>query len=195
MYLMSVSWFVSPAGVTWTVRPRNITAIRSATLQDFGEVVADIDDADAMRGEVACVIDHALALHDGERCGRLVEEHDLRLPVDRARDGDRLALAAGQARDSARLGGNLAADFPQQVRGFAADRPVVDIRQHAEQAPDRLAAEKDIGADGEIVGERQVLIDGLDAAFARLARRGKVERLAGQERSGRHPAGRRRRCA
>ena len=131
MYLMSVSWFVSPRGghVNRAAAKHHGDPVRD--LQDLREVVADIDDADAVSGEVAGVINHPLALHDGERRGRLVQQHHLRLPVDRARDGDRLALPAGEARDRARLGGNLAANLPQQIRGFAADRPVVDIGQKA----------------------------------------------------------------
>ena len=39
-------------------------------------------------------MDDAFTLHDCERGCRLVEEHDFRLPVDGARDGYRLTLAA-----------------------------------------------------------------------------------------------------
>ena len=52
--------------------------------------------------------------------------HDLRLPIDRARDGDRLALAARQPRDRLRLGGDLALQAlerePPSRRGCGARR-------------------------------------------------------------------------
>ena len=47
--------------------------------------------------------------------------------------------------------------------------------------PLRLAAEKDVLADRQIVGEREVLVDRLDAVVARLLGRGEVDRLAAEQ--------------
>ena len=45
-----------------------------------------------------------------------------------------------------------------------------------EQATHGFAPEKNIGADRKIVGERQVLVDGLNASLARLAGRAEARR-------------------
>ena len=57
-------------------------------------------------------------------------------------------------------------------------RLAVDDRQEAEQLLHRLAAEEDVGADRQIVGQRQVLVDRLDAVVAGLLRRGERDALA-----------------
>jgi hypothetical protein len=59
----------------------------------------------------------------------------------------------------------------------------------------RLAAEEDVGADVEIVGQRQVLVDRLDAAVAGLRGLAKLDPLAGEADLAADPAGRRRRSA
>ena len=60
------------------------------------------------------------------------------------------------------------------------DGALVDVRQDTGEAPDRLAAEEDVGSDRKVIGEGEVLVDGLDAAVARLARRRHVEAFARQ---------------
>lgn len=95
-------------------------------LDDLREVVADVDDADAMSGEVAGMIDHPLALHDRERRGWFVQQHHPRLPVNCARDRDRLTLPARETSNRAGICGDVAADLFQQGRGFAAYGAVVD---------------------------------------------------------------------
>ena len=50
-------------------------------------------------GEALDEREHLLGLRDAERGGRLVEDHELRVPHHRARDGDRLPLTAGERRD------------------------------------------------------------------------------------------------
>ena len=109
--------------------------------------------------------DLALLRH-AERRGRLVHDQELGVPVDGAADGDGLALAAREVAD--RLAQLAAVDVDvervQDGRRGLAHGAAVDARQEAERAAHRLAAEEDVGADVEIVGERQVLVDGLDAA-------------------------------
>ena len=96
----------------------------------------------------------------------------------RPADGDRLPLAAGKGGDRRVEPSHMEVEARHRLfRGFRHPRPVED-RQEAEQLALRLAAEKDVFADREIVGERKVLIDRLDAAFAGLLRRGEVDRLA-----------------
>jgi hypothetical protein len=58
------------------------------------EVVRDEDDADALLAEATHELQHLLGLRDAERRRRLVEDDELPVPHHRARDGDRLALAA-----------------------------------------------------------------------------------------------------
>ena len=174
MYLIRVSWFVSLGSghVNRAAAKHHGDTVRD--FEDLHEVVADVDDADAMSGEVAGVIDHPLALHDRERGGWFVHHHHFGLPVNCARDRDRLTLPARKTSNRARIRGNVAADLSQQGRGFAAYGAVIDDGKKPEQATHRFAPQKHIGADRKIVGERQVLVDGLNASLARLAGRTKL---------------------
>ena len=92
-------------------------------------------------------LDDAVALHDGDRCRRLVHKHDLGLPVDGAGDGHRLALSTRQPRDGTGLQRNAAPDAVEQLQRLQLDGAIDDIRQDAEQSPHRFTAEKDVGAD------------------------------------------------
>ncbi len=115
-------------------------------------------------------------LRHAQRRGRLVHDQDPGVPVDRPADRHRPALAAGEGRDR-RL---QPVDMEVQPRHGRPRRlghvPAVQHRQQAEQPPLRLAAEEDVGADRQVVGQRQVLVDRLDAAVARVMRRGEGDR-------------------
>ena len=67
---------------------------------------------------------------------------------------------------------------PHRLLGRFRHASAIDDRQEPEHHPLRLAAEEDIGADRQIVGEREVLVDRLDSGGARFLRRGEVHRLA-----------------
>ncbi len=110
-------------------------------------------------------VEHLADLLDGERRGRLV--HDDELPVEGggAGDGDRLALPAGQ------ILGVLVDRFDvdlQPVEVLRRHLPrllVVDDGEPAE-LPAGLAAEIDVLVDRHVPGEREVLVDHLDAELA-----------------------------
>jgi uncharacterized coiled-coil protein SlyX len=55
------------------------------------------------------------------------------------------------------------------VRGLAHGAPV-DAGQEAQDLGDRLAAQEDVLADVQVIGQRQVLVDRLDAALPALLR-------------------------
>ncbi len=77
-----------------------------------------------------------------------------------------------------RVGKRICSEF-EGVARFVAHAPVVErLNEAAEAAPLRLPAEEDIGADVEIVGQCEVLIDRLDADAARVHRRRELGLLA-----------------
>ena len=68
-------------------------------LEDVVQVVRDQDDREPLLGQPLDEREHLLGLRYAERGGRLVEDHELRVPHHRARDRDGLPLAAGERRD------------------------------------------------------------------------------------------------
>src|SRR5262249_23800656 len=127
--------------------------------------------ADALMLQPFDEVEHLADLLHRERRRRLVHDHDLGLEGGRARDGDGLALPAGQLRH--RLVDALDADA-QRIEVLArllAAAPVIDqTEQPSRPAAPRFAAEEDILGDVQVLGQRQVLIHHLDAEIARLAR-------------------------
>ena len=65
-------------------------------IEDVVNVVADQEDADAFLLELLDEVAHLGGLGGTERGGRLVHDQDAGVEVDRAGDGHRLALAAGE---------------------------------------------------------------------------------------------------
>ena len=68
-------------------------------VDDFRHVVADEDHRRAAAMELADEVQHLAALGDAQRGGRLVHDHEARIPVERAGDRHGLPLAAGQPLD------------------------------------------------------------------------------------------------
>ena len=122
-------------------------------------------------------------LAHGERRGRLVHDDELGVEGQRARDRDRLLLAAGEA---GRPSGGSTADagaepVDHRLRPRRVHRGLVDdARNQPEHGSGRLAAEEDVGGDVLLLGERQVLVDHLDAEPAAL-RRDRVPDVAAVE--------------
>src|SRR5439155_3234650 len=102
---------------------------------------------------------------------RLVHDHDSPTPRDRARDGDRLPLSARQAEDG--LVDRLDADLQPAhlLLGAAAHRLLIQESEPGQRRRTQLlAAEEEVARRVEVVREREILVDGLDAELARLAR-------------------------
>ena len=68
-------------------------------LEDVVEVVRDDDHGEALLAEAPHECEHLLGLRDSERRGRLVEDHELGVPLDGLRDRYRLPLAARERCD------------------------------------------------------------------------------------------------
>ena len=124
--------------------------------------------------QALCQVEHLPCLIYAERGGRLVHDHQLRVPHHGLRDGHRLPLAAGQRCD--RLADRSHRGDPQgrQRLGRLALH-VVFVKQ---AAPHALAAEEHVLDDVEVVAQREVLVNGLDPEPRRVARAADVDRLA-----------------
>ena len=100
-------------------------------------------------------------LRDPERRGRLVEEDDLRLAQQRARDRDRLALASRERGDAASHVGDRGHDQARAARERACS--ISSSSSRGARAGPSLAPEEQVGDDVEVVAQREVLVDGRDA--------------------------------
>ena len=92
-------------------------------------------------------------------------------------DGDRLLLAAGEGANRPVDRRKACAQPVDHRLGIALHRRAVD-ETHAHDAARRFAAEEDVGGDILLTGEREVLVDHLDAHAAALAGRQIEDRLA-----------------
>ena len=121
-----------------------------------------------MPSALSCLIELAdlRRLLRPERRRRLVHDQDARVEQDRARDRDRLALAAGQRLDRLLEAAEVRVEAAHHLARLGLHGDVV------ERPPARaeLAAEKQIGGGVDIVGQRQRLIDRLDAIVLGVAR-------------------------
>ena len=143
-------------------------------LEDVVEVVADEHDRQALVREPAHELEHLLGLRDAERRGRLVEDDDLGVPQHRPGDRHGLALTAGQARDL--LADRLHRPHRQSREGLL--RAPLHRRLVEASALGDLAAEEQVVDDVEVVAEREVLVDDLDAEGVGLLRVGDRHRAA-----------------
>ena len=154
-------------------------------------LVGDDDHRHAVVGEPAHHVEHLADELRVERRGRLVEEHQLRLHGERARDRDPLLLAARELRrvavEPCRRGRRARAARAPRSRGVAfaialhADRRLDDVleRRHVREEVEALEDHADLGALAR------------DLAIAQLVQL--VAALRGSRRARRRPtAGRRR---
>ena len=123
-------------------------------------------------------------LADAERCGRLVEDHDLRAERGRPGDGHGLALAAGQGLDG--LGHGLQRRDAERLDLFLGPprMPFLSSMRNTEpRKPGQplLAAEVEVARDVERGGDGEVLVDRLDAGLAGVLRVLELDRLAVDE--------------
>ena len=143
-------------------------------LEDVAHVVGDEDHRQALIGQSPGQVEHLAGLGDAECGGRLVEHDELRIPQHRLGHRDRLALAAGHRRD--RQADVLQRRDREVIEHLA--RPGLHLRLvEAEETRVQLPAEVHVLDDVEVVGERQVLVDDLDAETGRLLGAGDGHRL------------------
>ena len=129
--------------------------------EHVGHAVADQHHRDAVVAQPADQVQHLGHLAHADRRGRLVHQHDLAVRQARARDRHRLALAARHAAHEVarpRLGLQLG----EQLAGALEHGAVVEHAQRAEAAH-QLAAEEHVLRRGEVVAQREILVDDLDA--------------------------------
>ena len=147
-------------------------------LEYIAQVVGDEDDPLPLAPERLDQRQHTALLRNAERGRRFVHDHELGVPVDGAADGDRLPLASGEGCDRRAQPRDVKIETRHRLfRRPRHHRPIED-RQEAEQLSLRLAAKKDVLADRQVVRQRKVLVDGLDAVLARLVRRREGDRFA-----------------
>ena len=138
-----------------------------ADFKDLAVVVGDDDDRDvAFSLEITHQIQNErrlLGAHGGER---LIQEQDLRIGVDGARDRDRLPLPAGKLchLDVDRLEPDP--HLVQMMPGKLAHLPVVQQRP-----ADKFPLEKDVVVNGQLVDQREILVDRVDSQRAGVIHR------------------------
>ena len=125
-------------------------------------------------GQAADDLEQLLRLLRRQHGGRLVEDEDVRLAVERLEDLDALLLADGDVLDP-RAAGRRRARSARRSRGRAAPP-----RSMSSRTPDarRLLGEHDVLGDGHHRDEHEVLVHHPDARLDRVVRRAEPHRLA-----------------
>ena len=144
--------------------------------EDVGHAVADQDHRVAGGLEPADQVEHLGDLADADRRGRLVHQHDLRVGEPGAGDRHGLALAAGHRLHQV-PGPGLGLQLGEELGGAGVHGAAVEEAERPE-APGDLAAEEDVERRRQVVAEREILVDDLDAGVARLERGGEAHRRA-----------------
>ncbi len=136
-------------------------------LEDVVQVVRDEHHGEALLGEALDEIENLTRLRDPERGRRLVEDDELRvplhgfgyrngLPLATRERGDQLSGGADR-RDGQRL---------QRLRGVLLHRRLLETPEPVALLP----AEVHVLDDVEVVAEREILVDDLDAELGRVLR-------------------------
>ena len=132
-------------------------------LQHLVQLVADEDDRDALALQVAEDLEEVRRLLRRQDRGRLVEDEDLRVAVERLHDLDPLLLPDGDAVDrGARVDGEL--EGLRQV----ANAPLGSGLVEEDAFAPRLDAEHDVLGHGHDRNEHEVLMDHADPGFDRV---------------------------
>ena len=147
-----------------------------ADLEDVRHAVADQHDRDALRLHPADEVQHLGHLAHRDGGGRLVHQHELGLGEPGAGDGHRLALAARHLADEVARPG-LGLELLEEL-GRAGDHRLLVEGLERPPALLELAAEEDVLGGGQVVGEREVLVDDLDPHLAGVDRAVEVDDLA-----------------
>src|SRR6476469_8889196 len=143
-------------------------------LEDGAQFVGDQHDAEAAVGETTDEVEDLAGLRHTEGGGRLVEQDDLGVPQDRLGDRHGLALAARQAGDA--LAHRLHRAHGEGGEGLAGAGLHRDLVEP--EAGGLLATEEHVLDDVEVVAQREVLVDDLDAQGGDVARAVDLDVLA-----------------
>src|SRR5271166_5635872 len=141
-----------------------------ADLEDLVIVVHDQNDRDAALA--AQILDQAQnvgALPHAKSSQRLIQNQDGRRRINRTSNCDGLALAAGQQVDCAVHARNLDSQRIEISLSQIMHLPIVEQLQ-SQDALVVLASEEHVVVNTEVVDQREVLVDSLDALGARVAR-------------------------
>ena len=148
-----------------------------ADLVDVEEVVVDEDARLAGVLDPAHEVERLPRLRHRQAHGRLVEDDQLGLEVERAGDRDALALAARHRADEGvgrdRLRGE-AQELQHQLLGLGAH----PLQVEQPEAGRPLATHEDVPPQRLLVGERTLLVDGLDPQVAGALHREVMDLLA-----------------
>ena len=142
-------------------------------LEHLVELVADEDDAVALGGEPPQDLEDLLGLLRRQHGGRLVEDEDPRVAVERLEDLDPLLPADRQRAD---LG--VRVDLEAEPLAELDDPAVGLVAVEEDRVGHRLVAEEDVLGDGQDRDEHEVLVDHADAAGDRVGGPAIVDRLA-----------------
>ena len=137
---------------------RSPTAITSLSLCEMKMIDRPLADQQPQRGE------QRLGLRRRQHRGRLVEDQDARIAVERLQDLDPLPLADRQRADTRRrdrrAGRNVAASRACSLRA----------RRRGRASATALGAEHDVLQHRHVVGQREMLVHHADAGGERRAR-------------------------
>ena len=148
-------------------------------LMDMGEIVLDVDAGAAGLFDAPHEVDDLAHLGDAQRGGRFVEDDEVGVEMHRAPDGDALALAARQIGDG-RIDGDADAAKADDVDQDLLRDLLLALDVDEAEAVGDLPADEEVAPQRLLLGERLVLIDGLDRQLMRHAHRivGEVDRLS-----------------
>ena len=152
-------WVVSVRLNSATFWPRRSTVMRSATSKTSCMLCEISMTREALLGQPPDQVEHLPGLGDAERGGRLVEDDQLGVPHHGLGDRDRLALAAGQAGDGL---AHRVDRGHREVASVSRARASISASSRRRNAT-RLAAQEHVLDDVEVVAQREVLVDDLDA--------------------------------
>ena len=181
-------WVVLARSSKATRWPSRRTVIRSAHLEDVVQVVGDDHDSEIPFRQALDEIEHLARLGDAERRGGLVEDDEPGVPHHRLRHRDRLSLASREPGD--RLPNRFERRDREAVQRLPRGALHARLVEH-EAGAGPLPPEEHVGDDVEVVREREILVDDLDAELGGVARAVDVD--VGRRRSAPRPR-RRDRC-
>ena len=138
--------------------------------EDVIHPVADQHDARTVVLEALDEVEHLADLADGKRGGRLVHDHHPALEGGRTGDRDGLGLPPGELLDALVDGLDGDVEPVEVVHRHLARQLLVHDREAEDLAP-RLAPKIDVLVDGQVPGEREVLVHHFDPDVLRVARR------------------------